>query len=222
MRKQYLPFLRTVICPSQFVADVLLDGGVEGPELVVLPNAVHTMPESVRVEGGPFVVAGRLTPEKGVAVALEAARLADVPIVVAGAGPLLDPLAALYPEARFVGLLARDELASLVSASTALVVPSQWFENASMSVLEAMAAGVPIIASRIGGLPEQITDGREGLLVPPGNADALAAAMRSLWVNPALAIVMGERARQTQRKRFAPPEHIAGLVDIYRAAVALS
>ena len=68
------------------------------------------MPASVRVEGGPFVVAGRLSAEKGVAVALEAARLAGVPIVIAGEGPLSDSLATRFPEARFVGLLGRDEL----------------------------------------------------------------------------------------------------------------
>ena len=91
-----------------------------------------------------------------------------------------------------------------------------------MSVLEAMAAGVPIIASRIGGIPEQVVDGREGLLVPPGDVDALAAAMRRLWAEPALAMTMGARAQQTARERFAPSAHVAGLIDIYQSAVASS
>ena len=211
--------IHTVICPSRFMAEVLAEGGVNGPDLVVLPNAVCEPPASARAEGGPFVVAGRLTAAKGVAVALEAARLAGVPMVIAGEGPLSDSLAERFPEAKFVGLLDRDDLARLVSTATAVVVPSQWFENASMSVLETMAAGVPVIASRIGGIPEQVVDGREGLLVPPGDVDALAAAMRRLWDEPALAMAMGERARQTARERFAPAAHVDGLLGVYRNAI---
>ena len=168
------------------------------------------------------MVAGRLTAEKGVATALEAARLAGVPIVIAGTGPLSDSLAARFPEVSFVGLLGQEELRHLLGTATAVVVPSQWFENASMSVLEAMAAGVPVVASRIGGIPEQVIDGREGLLVPPGDVDALAAAMARLWTEPELATAMGARARQTVRERFSPSAHVSGLVDIYQNAIASS
>jgi len=100
------------------------------------------------------------------------------------------------------------------------VVPSQWVENASISVLEAMAAGVAVVASRIGGIPEQIADDREGLLVPPGDAEALAAAMSKLWNEPEVARAMGARARQTARERFAPQAHVAGLTEIYQNAIA--
>jgi len=216
-------YVHTTICPSRFMAEVLYHGPA-GSELVVLPNAVPQTPVSSpnREHRGPFVVAGRLTPEKGAATALAAARLAGVPIDVAGTGPLLESLAAQYPESTFAGLLDQESLRNLLRSATAVVVPSQWFENASMSVLEAMAAGVPVIASRIGGIPEQITDGREGLLVPPGDAEALAAAMRRLWNEPELAMQMGAKARQTVRERFAPSAHVAGLTEIYQNAIASS
>ncbi len=217
-------YVHTTICPSRFMAGVLSDHGPAGSEFVVLPNAVPEtpVPNRNREHGGPFVVAGRLTPEKGAATALAAARLAGVPIVVAGTGPLLESLAAQYTEGTFAGLLDQGSLKNLLSSATAVVVPSQWFENASMSVLEAMAAGVPVVASRIGGIPEQITDGREGLLVPPGDAEALAAAMRRLWNEPELAMQMGAKARQTARERFAPSAHVAGLREIYQNAIASS
>jgi len=215
--------IHTIICPSRYLAEVLAEGGVIGPELVVLPNAVPEMPAVARSERcGPFVVSGRLTAGKGTATALKAARLAGVPIVVAGTGTLMEPLAREYPEAKFLGLLGRDDVSKLIGSATAAVVPSQLFENASISVLEAMAAGVPVVASRIGGIPEQITDGREGLLVPPGDAEALAAAMLRLWTEPELALAMGARARQTARERFAPQAHVAGLTEIYQNAIASS
>jgi len=216
----YEPFIKTVICPSRFMARTLADGGVLGPDLVVLPNAIsETPPREPRSEAGPFLVSGRVTPEKGVATALRAARLAGVPIVVAGTGRLQASLAACFPEADFVGMVPRDELRRLLTSATAVVVPSQWFENASITVLEGMAAGVPVVASRIGGIPEQVTDGHEGLLVPPGDVVALAAAMRGLWEEPAAAAAMGARGQCTVRERYHPDRHVAGLLSVYRDAI---
>jgi glycosyltransferase involved in cell wall biosynthesis len=215
--------IHTIICPSRALAGVLAEGGVVGPELVVLPNAVPEMPTVARSERcGPFVVSGRLTAGKGTVTALEAARLARVPIVVAGTGPLMERLAAEYPEAKFAGLLGQLDVWALIGSATAAVVPSELFENASISVLEAMALGVPVVASRIGGIPEQIRDGHEGLLVPPGDPEALAAAMRRLWNEPELALQMGAKAQQTARERFAPSTHVAGLTRIYQDAIASS
>jgi len=216
---QYEPFIKTVICPSRFMARTLADDGVGGPNLVVLPNAIAEMPACARPAGGPFVVSGRVTAEKGVATALEAARLTHVPIEVAGTGPLLASLATRFPEADFVGLLPQDALEHLLSRATAVIVPSQWFENASITILEGMAAGVPVVASRIGGIPEQITDGREGLLVPPGDVVALAAAMGRLWAEPAAAAAMGARGQQTARERYRPDRHVAGVLSVYRDAI---
>jgi glycosyltransferase involved in cell wall biosynthesis len=215
---QYEAFIRTVICPSRFMAETLADGGVT-PKLVVVPNAVPEVPTCERPAGGPFVVSGRVSAEKGVATALEAARLANVPMVIAGTGPLLDPLAASYPTADFVGHLPQEALGSLMNSATAVIVPSQWFENASITVLEAMAAGSPVVASHIGGIPEQVTDGRDGLLVPPGDEVALAAAMAALWAEPRAAAAMGAKGRQTVHERYHPEKHVAGLVKVYRDAV---
>lgn len=216
---QYEPFVQTVVSPSRFMADVLTDGGIERQKLVVLPNAVAEVPARGRLPGGPFVVSGRVTAEKGVATALQAARLAGVPLVVAGTGPLVNPLATRFPEADFVGLLPKDELWRLLSTATAVVVPSHCLENASLTILESMAAGVAVVASRIGGIPEQVTDGHEGLLVPPGDVVALAAAMRGLWEEPAAAAAMGATGQHTARERYRPDEHVAGLLSVYRDAI---
>jgi glycosyltransferase involved in cell wall biosynthesis len=216
---QYEPFVKTVVSPSRFMAEVLTEGGIRRRKLVVLPNAVAEAPAHDRSPGGPFVVSGRVNAEKGVATALEAARLVGVPLVVAGTGPLLYSLAARFPEADFVGMLPKDELWRLLSRATAVVVPSHCLENASVTILESMAAGVAVVASRIGGIPEQVTDGREGLLVPPGDVVALAAAMRGLWEEPTAAAALGARGQHTARKRYRPDRHVAGLVRVYRDAI---
>jgi glycosyltransferase involved in cell wall biosynthesis len=97
-----------------------------------------------------------------------------------------------------------------------------WFENAPMSVLEAMSSGTPVIASAIGGIPEQITDGVDGLLVQPGEVDALAVAMRALLEDSTLATRLGTAARATVAQRFSPELHLQGLLACYRAAGASS
>lgn len=220
LSRNYERTIRTVVCPSRFVADLLAQGGVDGPKLAVLPHAVAVTDARRAPTDGPFLVAGRVSPEKGISVALEAARRAGVPMVVAGDGPLLPELRTLYPEADWVGHLDAHDLSALLAKATALVVPSRSPENAPMSVLEAMAAGVPVIASRIGGIPEQVTDKSDGLLVPPGDHLALSAAMQRLWEDPGLAATLGAEARRTARERFAPAAHVTALLDIYHEAGA--
>ena len=93
----------------------------------------------------------------------------------------------------------------LLRHARAVVVPSEWYENCSMSVLEAMAYGKPVIGARIGGIPEQIRDGQDGLLFEPGNADALAHCMDRLTVDPALTVQMGQSARQRLIAHYSSP-----------------
>jgi glycosyltransferase involved in cell wall biosynthesis len=84
-----------------------------------------------------------------------------------------------------------------------------------MAVLEPMALGRPVIASRMGGIPEQVRDGKEGILVPPADPRALATALRTLSDDDALAGRMGAAARARASERFGPAAHIDGLLKIY-------
>lgn len=206
------------ISPSVFMAEQMKAGGWSVP-VDIVPNAVAAdAPRSSA--GSGFVVAGRLAREKGVAVALSAAKEAGVDVTVAGEGPLGETLRGEYPHVPFTGRLSGDGIANLIRGSRAVLVPSLWYENAPMSVLEAMAAGVPVIASRLGGIPEQVTDGVNGLLVAPGDARALATAMRRLEDDPAYAMSLGQNARATVVARFSPDRHIEGVLASYRAAGA--
>jgi glycosyltransferase involved in cell wall biosynthesis len=170
--------------------------------------------------GDGFCVVGRLSNEKGIEIALEAARRARARVTVAGEGPVGPHLRAAYPEVDFVGRLGGAAVSDLVARSRAVVVPSVWFENASMSILEAMGAGKPVIASAIGGVPEQVTSGVDGLLVRPGDIEGVAAAMRRLGADDSLCACLGEAARETVATRFSPERHLEGLLTTYRAAGA--
>lgn len=206
------------VSPSRFMAAAMTSGGWEVP-IDVVPNAVPGRPEH-RGSHEHLLYAGRLAPEKGVGIALLSARMSGVPIVVAGEGPLERRLRAEFPEARFVGRVGGDEIEALMSRAYATVVPSIWYENASMTVLEAMAAGVAVVASRIGGIPEQVADGVEGILVAPGDVAGMAAAMRRLAEDSALRVRLGAAGRRSVAEKYAPRRHTEALLATYRQAMA--
>ena len=129
----------------------------------------------------------RLTVEKGVRVVLRALAALppslDLQVVIAGRGPLEDEIrqaAATDPRVSFVGYVSGAAMQALLDAAHCLLIPSLWYENAPVAVVEAAAQNLPVIASRIGGLPEFVEDGRTGLLFEPGHATQLAAIMQGL------------------------------------------
>ncbi len=97
-----------------------------------------------------------------------------------------------------------------------LVVPSRWYENAPYVVLEAMAAGVPVIASNIGGLPELVRDGETGVLVPPRDAHALANSIEMLYSDPSRARALGAHAQEIVRSEYGPKRYYQHLIGIYK------
>jgi glycosyltransferase involved in cell wall biosynthesis len=151
---------------------------------------------------------------------MRAVERAQVPLLVAGAGPLRDTLeAAAPPNVRFLGRLGGEEVDRLLAGCRAAVVPSEWAENAPMAVLEPMVLCRPVIASRMGGIPEQVRDGVDGILVQAGDDLELAAALRILADDADLADRMGRSAHARATAIFDPLSHVAGLVDIYRSVL---
>jgi glycosyltransferase involved in cell wall biosynthesis len=217
MRRVYERGITRFISPSAFMAEQMRVAGWETP-CDVIPNSVPVQPMREGVGEG-FVLICRLAVGKGVHVALQAAIDAGVHVRVAGTGPLADELMAAFPTIEFLGFLGGDEVSNLVAGSRAVIVPSEWYENAPMSVLEPMAQGVPVIASRIGGIPEQVTDEVDGLLVEPGDVKELARAMRTLEDHPEEALRLGANARETIAGRFAPQEHLVALLRTYDRAL---
>jgi glycosyltransferase involved in cell wall biosynthesis len=161
----------------------------------VLPNPTPPLPElPERVHGDrPLLAfAGRMTAPKALGVALDAvAEVPEVDLVLAGDGDERVALEARARElgldgrVRFVGSLPRDEVLSLFRSADAALLSSAW-ENFPHTLVEALAVGTPAIATSVGGVPEIVTHGENGLLVPPGDPAALAAAIRRFLADDAL------------------------------------
>jgi glycosyltransferase involved in cell wall biosynthesis len=168
--------------------------------VTVLPNPAPPVPElrprdelraALGFDGPTLVFAGRLTAQKSLPLGIEAARRAGVSLVVAGDGPDRAVLEALGG-ARFLGPLPREQVLELFRAGDAALLSSSW-ENFPHTVVEALAVGTPVIATRTGGVTEVVTDGANGLVVEPEDVDALAAAIERFFAESGLA----ERLRAT-------------------------
>lgn len=168
--------------------------------------------------GDYFAFAGRFVPEKGLDTLIRAARLSGLPIHVAGpAGS--DPVPLL---AQGVPVTITDGPASLAAfyrGARALVVPSLWFETFAIVAAEAMAHGVPVIASRIGALQDTVREGVTGLHFIPGDAADLARQMRRLWDDPALCRQLGAAGHADVSARFKEDAHFNRLIAAYEAAL---
>jgi glycosyltransferase involved in cell wall biosynthesis len=167
----------------------------------VLPNPAPALPElppreelrrELGLNGASLAFAGRLTAQKSLGVALEAlARTDGVELVIAGEGDEREPLERRAREigvsdrVRFIGPQSRERVVRLFRAADAAILSSSW-ENFPHTVVEALAAGTPVLATATGGVAEVVRDGDNGLLVPPGDSEALAAAVRRFFDEPEL------------------------------------
>lgn len=214
------------LCPSRFLADTLVRFGVPAQRVVHQPNFVEPGPPPAQGPGAGWLVAGRLAPEKGVAVALQAAaKLPDHPLTICGIGPdeaRLRRQAAGLPHVQFTGHLPPEALARALRGSRAVAVPSRWYENFPFAVLEAQAAGRAVVASAIGGIPEQIRSGEDGLLVPPDDPDALANALARLLADPAEAARLGAAGAARVRRELSPEAHLTEILGHYAAVTTRS
>jgi glycosyltransferase involved in cell wall biosynthesis len=184
-----------VVCPSSFMAELAVSWGVPEERVTVLPNATPLPEEAVPAhlaDRPALVFAGRLTPQKDLDVALQAlALIPEATLTVAGEGAERPRLEALCHElglggrVHFVGALPRAEVLGLMRAADVVVLSSAW-ENFPHGLVEALAMGTPVIATRAGGVLEIVEDGRNGLLVESGDAPAFAAAVRMFLADTAL------------------------------------
>lgn len=218
MTRAYERTVDRFISPSRYLACLMQEGGWRIP-IDVVPNGVDVPHAIERSDAGWFLVATRLSPEKRIDIALEAARLAGARIVVAGDGPCAAELMSRFPEVEFLGRVSSDEVKSLLVRCRAAVVTSVVPENAPMAVLEAMAVGTPVIAPALGGIPELIGDGVGGVLTPPGDPEVVAAAIRVFSDDPVLASRLGEAGRCRALSEFNSQRHVERILDSYRRTI---
>jgi len=213
--------LDVVVCPSRFFRDKFVEWGWPAAQFEVIPNVVDAARFEPRFEpGGYLLYFGRLAPEKGVATLLRAAAQVGVPLKIAGSGPEEGALRAMpeaqRPEVEFMGFRSGAALHQLVRDARAVVLPSEWFENAPMSVLESMALGKPVLGARIGGIPELIGDNETGWLFPSGDAPALAERLRAIALaDDAVLAAMGRRAREQVSQLYTRERYAEAMLALY-------
>jgi glycosyltransferase involved in cell wall biosynthesis len=165
--------------------------------------------------GRHFLYLGRLSPEKGLPTLLEAWADLDVQLLVAGDGPERSRLERFASSrVTFLGMVSATQAAELLREARALILPAEWFEPAPRSIVEAFAAGVPVIATRRGGIPESVEDGRSGVLFPAGDVASLRRAVESL-MDDRRSRELGEGAYRSWTTRFTPAEALSSLERIY-------
>ncbi|MBM4144524.1 MAG: glycosyltransferase family 4 protein [Lentisphaerae bacterium] len=191
--------------------------------LEVIPNGIESGPEPSGSEGRRLVFVGNLLKRKGVGVLLEALRQCpDMPLLIVGDGPERESLrrSAQGMNVEFRGAVSPDEARALICAEgRILVLPAVAGEGLPNVLMEAMSAGVPVIASDVAGVRDLLEDGRAGLIVPPGEASALAAAIRRLWNDEAARRRLAAAGRDAVRKyawETVLPRYEAALTSIRR------
>jgi glycosyltransferase involved in cell wall biosynthesis len=187
---------------SDFVRSAYVEHGIDDARIRVKNNFAWPQPKR-QGAGAGFLVLGRLSPEKGVDTAI-AAVAGSGSLTVVGDGPERERLAATAPVGiSFVGAVAPESVPAYLSRARAVLVPSRCYEGAPRSIIEAFAAGVPVIASRTGGMPELVQDGVNGLLVPPGDIRAWRTAIDRL-LDDDVSERLGHGAYATWAERLSP------------------
>ncbi|MBK1645278.1 hypothetical protein CKO25_11635 [Thiocapsa imhoffii] len=204
---------------TQFARKLFAQAGIPEEQIVVKPNFVADQPLSPRRSPpSGFLFVGRLSPEKGINTLLAAVEQCNSPVVVVGDGPveLTSDRTTLIAKGRQSG----QQVRGLMGQATALLFPSTCYEGFPIVIAEAYASGLPVIASRIGGIPEIVEDGVTGLLVTPGDHVELAAKIR--WAQTHLDAMskMGLEARKRYVDIYSPGRNYTLLMSIYRDALA--
>jgi glycosyltransferase involved in cell wall biosynthesis len=220
--------IRRWIAPSQFVRDRAVALGLDPSRITVIPHgiepaAAQAAPSSPAPPVEPYLLyAGRLSVEKGVnLLPAIAARVAPAPIVIAGDGPLrasLEREAARVPNLRLVGHLAQPDLSRLLCGARAAIVPSLSEETFCFAAAEALLAGRPVVAARLGAIPELVEHEVTGLLAAPGEPQALALAVRRALDDPAACDRWGAAGRERVRARTAPEQFVRALLRVLETA----
>jgi glycosyltransferase involved in cell wall biosynthesis len=206
------------IALSEFAREKFIEGGLPANRIVVKPNFVAPPPEVGEGRGQYALFVGRLSEEKGIAALSSAWRgLADIPLTVAGDGPLAGTE---WPNGvSWIGRQPREKVLSLMREAQVLIFPSLCYETGPLTIIEAFACGLPVIASNLGSMAEMVTHEQTGLLFNPGDAMDLARKVRWAFEHPDLVELMRVAARREFEEKYTAERNYEMLMAIYETAI---
>jgi len=215
------------IAPSEFYKEKLISFGVDGRRIRVLPNFVSLDRKPSPDSRGYIFYGGRLGRHKGLLTLVKAVEGDDsIRLVLAGSGPE-EPTIRRYlrdkqiGNVELVGFVEGERRARLMRGASFFVIPSECYENCPLLILEAFASGKPVVAASIGGIPELVRAGFNGLLFQPGSSSRLAERIRYLVSNPQEVTRMGRNARKTAEELYSPGVHYQKLMRIYEEVTVI-
>lgn len=216
----YRKHLRAIISPSRFLREKLIEWGWPAQLVQYVPNFIDIEAFAPKPLGEDFLYLGRLSPEKGVATLIRATALAGVKLRIAGTGPQREELESLAlatgASVEFLGFQSGEALQSTIAQARAIVLPSEVYENAPISVLEAYASAKPVIGANIGGIPELIDEGETGFLFRSGDPDDLASSLAEAASLPADGLAaMGRAARERVQRNHSRELYREKMLALY-------
>ncbi|MEO1543099.1 MAG: glycosyltransferase family 4 protein [Pseudomonadota bacterium] len=209
------------VVPSHFLINKLVEWGWKRERFLYVPNIVDCTKHHYDDQPGKsFTFFGRLSHEKGLTTLIEAAAIARQPITLVGTGQqeaeLRKRASDRNADVTFLGYQTGKDLHAAIHNSRAIVLPSTWYENAPISILEAYALGRPVIGADIGGIPEMIRHGETGEVFQSGNAAGLADCLARFAAMPDAKVAeMGRSGRAWVEQDFSPKTYIEAITDLY-------
>jgi glycosyltransferase involved in cell wall biosynthesis len=215
------------IALTEFSRAKFIEGGLSASKINVKPNFTSLDPETTSREGEYALYVGRIVPEKGLRILLEAwKKLAvSIPLKSAGDGPMRKDLESEIvrlnlQNVHLLGRLPKSDIVKAMQEARFLIFPSLWFEGFPMTLVEAFATRLPVIASRLGSIAEIVQDGVTGLLFEPGNPIDLAEKVTWAWCHSAELNDMAVPARLEYESKYTPARNLDLLTSIYKDAIA--
>ncbi len=221
-------FLRTwdnqidmYIALTEFAKRKFVQGGLPEAKIVVKPNFVSTPFIQVEPRQDFFLFVGRLSPEKGILTLLNAWKnLKHVRLIIVGDGSLYSDIQNFKQthelhNVEVLGRRPRDEVLALMQKAACLVFPSECYEGFPVTLIEAFACGLPVIASNLGGMREIVVDGENGLFFNPGDPIDLASKINWMLEHSARVEQMRSNARKAYEKKYTPEQNYQMLMQIY-------
>ncbi|MBG0789919.1 MAG: glycosyltransferase family 4 protein [Desulfovibrionaceae bacterium] len=213
--------LDRIISPSKFLAKLIIESGYPAEKVVIVNNGIDVDDLTPTFsDRGYALYYGRLSKEKGLMTLCAASKKMKIPLRVVGTGPLRQELMEEYPDIRFDGFLSGKPLKDAINGARCVVVPSEWYENCSMVVLEAMALGKAVVGARIGGIPEQVLDGDTGYLFTPGSVNELVEKVNTLAHDPNHARHLGIQARARAVDVYSLEKHFTAIDQVFQEVLA--
>ena len=208
------------IVPSRFYKEKFVEWGWPESQFAYVPNFVDVDQFQPYSEAGDyFFYFGRLSFEKGVGTLVRAAKESGVKLKIAGTGPDGDALRELAGDStniEFLGFLRGEPLHEAIGRARAVVLPSEWYENAPISVMESCAMARPVIGANIGGIPELIREGQTGFVFPSGDVNALSQVLQDVAaMSDDKLVEMGAAGRAWMESDFSRAAHLAMLKEVY-------